>query len=120
MFNSRATSVVAELGESQLMLNMTALNKWRFKDFINDPTRLEFRRGTDFYPAFDLAFDALESTAASDCHNVILFMTDGVNRGAMDPLQLIRTRNGGAHGQNGPPLSSDNARIFTYSFGSAG
>eukprot|EP01052_Picozoa_sp_SAG31_P015895 SAG31_NODE_1035_length_10225_cov_2.372506_5_plen_155_part_00 len=48
-------------------------------------------------------------------------MTDGTRTPTTrDPLPLIRERNGGAHGQNDSPVSVDNARIFTYTFGDDG
>ena len=104
------------VGGGSELIRATIENKKRIIDAING---LVPDGGTNFYAAFDVAFNVLgtsmENESTSGCQIAILFMTDGMitsGPGDDEVISLVNRRNGF--------ISSEFERmatVFTYSFG---
>mmetsp|Transcript_28669 Transcript_28669/g.52984 ORF Transcript_28669/g.52984 Transcript_28669/m.52984 type:complete len:542 (+) Transcript_28669:127-1752(+) len=111
-FSSRA----AQIGGFNSLIRATNENKERLIKAIKN---LDANEATNFYDAFNTAFNALDKTIRSEstsgCNIAILFMTDGQiseGPGANEVIKLVNDRTG--------QLSATfdrNATLFTFSLG---
>ena len=111
-FNSIPTAV----GSEQFVLTATESNKLRLIDAIKE---LVARGSTNFFDAFTLAFDMLDSSISQEshvnCNSAIIFLTDGEMTGPegvseADVMSLVQTRTNSFTASTGHPLL-----LFTYS-----
>lgn len=118
-FAQVVTFATVASSQSSRLLQMTPTNRALLKKFINDA---EAWGGTNMGDAFTKAFDVLDSSSvpssSSGCNKAIVFLTDGVNSGAADPLSVINTRNGGPYDGVDMDTEQSYTRIFTFTFGS--
>ena len=106
-FNTYAST----LNSGGRLLQATVENKESMKALVD---RLSDGGTTNFYGAFDAAFDLIDASTSyeytSNCHTAILFLTDGVMSDGYTASQvynLINQRN-----------AAYDATVFTYSLGS--
>jgi von Willebrand factor type A domain len=104
-----------------LMFKATEDNKLLLNDYIANFTALG---GTNYYEAFDKAFDVLDATIASElftkCHTAVIFVTDDgagnqkLGRNSTEVKSLVATRM-----KNVSEASEKPAILFTYSLSSS-
>ena len=111
-FSSRA----AQIGGFSSLISATNENKERLVKAIKD---LDANGGTNFYDAFNTAFNALDKTIRSEstsgCNITILFMTDGQisgGPGANEVIKLVNDRT-----EQLSATFNRNTTLFTFSLG---
>jgi len=111
-FSDEAT----QIGGFSSLVRATIRNKERLIEAINE---LEANGATNFYDAFDTAFNSLEKTIRSEstsgCNIAVLFMTDGqstVGPGKDEVISLVNDRT-----EQLATNFNRNTTVFTYSLG---
>lgn len=111
------SDVASQVGGYTTLIRATSENKQLLKDAIDD---LVPNGATNFYDAFETAFDSLDSTISKDattgCNVAVLFMTDGqitVGPSAEEVIGLVNERTE----QFAEKYNDRKATIFTFSLG---